>query len=482
MGSQCAPGCIVLTRECRSRISTLTRLVFAGIAIVDAVGSGATAQAAGVSPDEARKIAHEAYVYGYSPVYTYRFLRDEVYNTKSTSYIGAFNKIRNYQRLNTPEDTMFTPNVDTPYSRVWLDLRTEPVVVTLPEITPKDRYYVMQAISLDHYNIDFTGTRTIGQKGGSIVYVGPRYSGTIPSGVGRVVVSPTDFVYLQGRILLTDAKDMPNVVAIQDKITLKSLSTTLGEPAPKAAEPFVPKPWTTDDEVLRSVETLDYLAYVLQYISLSTPAEQALRERFARIGVLPGKPFVLVDLPAPQQAAVKAGVADGIAEISKAIGGATSSVGLLGSKQEIGNDLDRAAGVGAGIFGNSPAEAVYVGATLDTAKAGEEYVLTFPAGQQPPIDKEGFWSMTMYNLPNRALIHNPLERYAIGNRSPGLQLEADGSLKIYLQPTSPGKGKESNWLPTPPAGPFFYVIRLYLPAKAALDGRWKEPKPVLAGD
>ena len=141
---------------------------------------------------------------------------------------------------------------------------------------------------------------------------------------------------------------------------------------------------------------------------------------------------------------------------------------------------NRAAGVGVGIFGNSPAEAIYVGATLDKAKAGEKYVLTFPAGQLPPVEKEGFWSMTMYNLPQRALIHNPLERYSLGNRSPGLKCAADGSLSIYLQPKSPGKDREGNWLPTPPEGPFFYVIRLYLPKKAAQDGSWKEPKPVLA--
>ncbi len=182
-----------------------------------------------VSPAEAQAIAREAYVYAYSPVYAYRFLQDEVFNKKSISYIGDFNKVRNYQRLNTPEDTMFTPNVDTPYSRVWLDLRSEPIVLTLPKITPENWYYVMQATSLDHYNLDFAGTRTIGQAGGSIVNVGPRYSGPIPNGIGRVVVSPTDFVYLQGRILVFSPDDMKNAAALQDGITLKTLSESLGQ-------------------------------------------------------------------------------------------------------------------------------------------------------------------------------------------------------------------------------------------------------------
>jgi hypothetical protein len=242
-----------------------------------------------VSPGEARTIAREAYVYGFSPVYAYRYLQDVAFNEKSPSYTGGFNKILNYQRLNTPEDTMITPNVDAPYTRVWLDLRAEPIVVTLPKITPENRYYVMQAISLDHYNLDFTGNRTIGQEGGPIVYIGPRHTGPIPKGVGRVVQSPTDFVYLQGRILVFDPADMKSVVELQNGITLKTLSETLGQPKPPAAEDFKVKPWAGDDEALRSVKTLDYLAYVLQYISLQAPDEQQLRERFARIGIVAGR-------------------------------------------------------------------------------------------------------------------------------------------------------------------------------------------------
>ena len=86
--------------------------------------------------------------------------------------------------------------------------------------------------------------------------------------------------------------------------------------------------------------------------------------------------------------------------------------------------------------------------------------------------------MTMYNLPQRLIFHNPLERYSIGNRTPGLKFASDGSLSLYLQPTSPGSDLESNWLPTPPEGPFFYVIRIYLPTKSVQDATWKEPKPM----
>ncbi len=144
-------------------------------------------------------------------------------------------------------------------------------------------------------------------------------------------------------------------------------------------------------------------------------------------------PFTLEGRSAEERSAIEAGVKQGVEDVNKAIASATSSKGLLGSKEELGfNYLHRAAGVGVGIFGNSPAEAIYVGATMDKAKAGEKYVLTFPAGQLPPIKKGGFWSMTMYNLPQRALIHNPLERYAIGDRTPDLKRADDGSLSPFL--------------------------------------------------
>ena len=438
------------------------------------------AQDTKATPAEVQRIAQEAYVYAFGPVYSYRFLQDEVFNESSTTYIGAFNKIKNYQRLNQPGDTMFTPNVDTPYTRIWLDLRSEPVVVTMPKVTPENRYYVMQAISLDHYNLDFTGTRTVGQNGGPIIYVGPRFTGSIPTGIGRVVVSPTDFVYLQGRILVFNPDDMKNVIAIQNEMTIKPLHQLIGEPAPAPAEPFKPKMWTTDDKVLRSVDTLDYLAFLLPYISLQQPQEQQMLDRFARIGLVPGKPFRLQDHSPEDQTAILAGVEAGVADVIKAANSATTSVGLLGSKDEIAyNYLNRSAGVAVGIFGNSPAEAIYVGATMDKAKAGEKYILRFAPGQTPPLEKQGFWSATMYTLPDRFLVRNPINRYAIGDRNAGLKRDADGGLTIYLQPSSPGPDKEANWLPTPSEGPFMYVIRVYVPSKEAQNGTWKPPVPKL---
>ena len=100
------------------------------------------------------------------------------------------------------------------------------------------------------------------------------------------------------------------------------------------------------------------------------------------------------------------------------------------------------------------------------------WLLRFPAGQLPPVSE--FWSITMYTLPQRLLTPNPINRYSIGDRTPGLRYGADGSLEIVLQAENPGPAKAANWLPAP-AGPFFFVARLYGPKQQVLSGSWTLP-------
>ena len=95
----------------------------------------------------------------------------------------------------------------------------------------------------------------------------------------------------------------------------------------------------------------------------------------------------------------------------------------------------------------------------------------------PPV--KFFWSMTVYNLPERLLIDNSLNRYAIGSRTPGLKTNADGSIDIYLQSKSPGSQKESNWLPAPPTGPYYMILRMYGPQGTLTKGSWVAPQPAI---
>jgi hypothetical protein len=102
------------------------------------------------------------------------------------------------------------------------------------------------------------------------------------------------------------------------------------------------------------------------------------------------------------------------------------------------------------------------------------YTLHVAANQYQPF--HAFWSLTMYDLPQSLLVANPINRYLINSPvQPHMKKDADGGLTIYIQNESPGKDKESNWLPAP-KGAFAAHMRLHWPAEAALDGSWTQPE------
>jgi hypothetical protein len=222
---------------------------------------------------------------------------------------------------------------------------------------------------------------------------------------------------------------------------------------------------------------IGYLNALLPFMP-TVPAERPMMARFARIGIGPGRPFDPNRLDPATRRAIEEGVATAAANLRSRALAQKSSKGFFGTREELGPDYltFRAMGAMLGIYGNSSEEAFY--ASQQTGPDGQvldgrrKWVLRFPAGQLPPVSE--FWSITMYNLPQRLLVANPIDRYSIGDRTKGLKLGADGSLEIYLQHENPGPDKQSNWLPAP-AGPFFFVARLYGPRSAVLDGSWALP-------
>ena len=156
---------------------------------------------------------------------------------------------------------------------------------------------------------------------------------------------------------------------------------------------------------------------------------------------------------------------------------------MFGTREALGGDYITKRNYGAmlGIYANTKEEAVYGSQQTDSQgkvlDGSRHWVLRFEPGQLPPVTE--FWSITMYNLPQRLLVENPLNRYSIGSRTAGLKQGADGSLEIYMQVDNPGPDKEANWLPAP-RGPFFFAARFYGPKAEALDGRWTLP-PLIEG-
>jgi hypothetical protein len=209
-----------------------------------------------------------------------------------------------------------------------------------------------------------------------------------------------------------------------------------------------------------------------------------LMERFAKIGIGAGKTIDFATLSPEIKNAYEAGIKEAWSVtyaglMKKVAGGEVASEDVFGTRDYInGNYLYRMAGDVLGLYGNSKEEAIYPlyrndseGNPLDATT--NKYILKFNADELPPVN--AFWSLTMYNLPQSLMVENPINRYLINSPMlPDLKKEADGGITLYIQNESPGKDKESNWLPAP-KGPFWTVLRLYWPKPAAYDGTWKKP-------
>ncbi len=437
--------------------------------------------------EEARTIARDAYVYGVPMVDTYKTVYAFNVDTSNPQYKGPFNAILNIARVFTPDDTAFvTPNSDTPYSFAMLDLRAEPVVITVPRMA-KDRYFVFQLMDLYTFNFDYIGSRTTGNDGGSFLIAGPGWKGEAPKGIAKVVRSETDLVSVVGRTQLFNAADLENVKKIQAGYKVQPLSAFAGTPAPPPAPAIAWITPTPPAQDRTSLEFFNQLAFLLQFAQPPHPSEAALRERFATLGIEPGKPFDANRLPPPMQAALKEGMAEGQKQIDDkraSLGGKTDA--LFGSRDFLKNDyVARATGTQVGIGANSREEAMYPildkdseGQPLDGSKRA--YTLRFAKDQLPPVD--AFWSVTMYGLPQQLLVKNPINRYLINSPMlAGLKKDPDGGLTIYIQADSPGKERQANWLPAP-KGPFVMFMRYYRPQPALLEGRWTTPAVVKTTD
>lgn len=431
--------------------------------------------AAGISADEARTITRDAWLYAYAPLQGYQTMYNQTQNTDFGGYVGGFNQFRHYARSSTPADTdIVTPNNDTPYSWAWLDLRAEPMVLSLPAV-PAPRYYVNQWFDLYTHNFAYTGVRATGREAGTYLFAGPRWMGEIPKGISKVFDAETEFVGTLTRTQLMGPDDMAAMQAVQDGYRLTPLSQFIGEPAPAPAPTIAWPAW----EAARA-EGLDFIAYLNVLLSFMPvqASEQDMFARFARIGIGPGRAFDASALPPKTRAAMEAGIAEASTALKEGALQQKDSRALFGTRTDLGADCITKRNYGAmlGIYGNTKEEAVYGSQQTDSEgkvlDGGRRWVLRFEPGQLPPVTE--FWSITMYNLPQRLLVENPLNRYSIGSRTPGLMQGPDGSLEIYIQVDNPGPEKESNWLPAP-NGPFFFVGRFYGPKQEALDGRWALP-------
>jgi hypothetical protein len=441
---------------------------------------------------ETKAIAEEGLIYGLPLVMYYTSAYELFVDATSSQYKAPIGTLTNEARVFTYKDTaVITPNSDTPYSLMEVDLRAEPTVISVPAV-PKPRYYSVQLTDANTFNYGYIGSRSTGTEAGDYMVVGPDWKGETPPQIKQVFHSTTPFSVIIFRTQLFDAGDMPNVVKIQAGYKVQPLSSFLKQPAPPAP-PAINYP-KADAEIAKK-EFWELLDFALQY-SPAGPEEAEIRTKLASIGIGAGKTFEFKDLSLEHKAAVLLGMKAGSDKIDKYIASGGKVINgwnvgsFFGDRAFYSGDwLKRAAAAKGGIFGNSAIEAMYPltrvlpdGKALDGSK--HNYTLTFAKGELPPVN--AFWSVTMYDGKSQFLVENPINRYLINSPMlPDMKTNADGSLTLFIQKDSPGKDKEANWLPAPD-GLIYLVLRLYWPKETPPsilpvgEGTWEPPGVTLA--
>lgn len=428
-----------------------------------------------LTPNEARDIAADAFIHGYPMLENYRMMSGQAIDVDDSAFIGGFGVLQNDALPCTPDDGgVVMPSNDTRPSVAWLDLRSEPFVMSVPAVS-QDRYYAIQWIDLDGTMIGDIGVRTTGFEAGSYLIADPDWNGRLPKGITETIQARSPFVRLHGQTLLEGPDDVPALEAIQAQYRLEALSQFQAVVPPPPAPEIAWIPW--DDDALTSHAFIPYLAFLLQFGQPPGLAGREATRRMARIGIGPDVPFDESALSSPVREAINAGVADAIARISDRIAEVTASHPFFCAGETLGDDpVGRAAAARNDVYDNSVAEVWCGGWELDAdgdlLDGTRCYRLRFDADALPPARFS--WSATMYGLPGWSLVANPIGRYAIGSRGKGLQPDDDGGLTIEIGARSSGPERIANWLPAP-EGPFAVVMRIYGPLPDLLDGAWRLP-------
>jgi len=416
-------------------------------------------------------IGVQAYIYGYATVELYRTFYQQVIDPNRGHSVGVneFNHIRN---LTTPKDTwVVSPNNDTLYSRAWLDLNNEPIILHIPPI--KNRFYVFPIGDFYHDTVASLGWWNVGQKGGDFALIAPGWQGVLPAGVKRVNVS-TPMCWLLARTLTSgEPEDIEYVNSLQDQYLLTPLSQWGKTGASNQALGRKYPVWNEED-------SLNFFVILNEMLRCNPPrpADEGLVATFKEIGLHPTQHF--------DSGSIDEAIRNGLMRAIKDAQGIMAAKGqsmaeiingwlYIPGPKEFGTDyLFRAALEAVALLhGESAMQVGYIGNVDGQGKplgGNHDYQLHFDV--PPPVF--GFWSLTLYDGKTKLLVDNPINRYSIGDRTEGVQYGKDGSLTIHLWHKKPHGAAASNWLPTP-KGPFYVVIRAYNAGPEVFNGSWSPP-------
>ncbi len=443
---------------------------------------GSVSQRLDVPIQDAYEIGIEAYLYLY-PLITMEVTRKLATNIEPGKKpgFGPANSFSN-MRAFPPGDfrEVVKPNFDTLYSSAWLDLSKEPMIVSVPDTA--GRYYLLPMLDMWSDVFAVPGKRTSGTGADNWAVTPPGWKGSLPPGITSIN-APTPCVWVIGRTQTNGPSDYAAVNAIQDGFRITPLSRW-GKPPESVAFKFDPSVDMKTPPLLQvnGMSLESFFAYGADLMARYPPhlTDWSQLARMKRIGLERGRTFDLAKFDPAVCVALQHVPADAIkamqakyktlARVANGWQMNTDTMGVYGDYY-----LKRAVVAMTGLGANQTEDAMYPQSLTDAdgnpLVGGSRYVLRFTKGKLPPAG--AFWSLTMYDADGFPVV-NPRNRYAIGDRDE-LAYNSDGSLEIYVQPESPGKDKETNWLPSLNSGALNITMRLYAPKAQALDGTWTPP-------
>jgi hypothetical protein len=371
-----------------------------------------------------------------------------------------------------------TPNVNVIYGFGFLDLSKEPIILSAPD--SNNRYYMIQLVDMYTNSFAYIGGVATGYKGGKFALVGPGWQGTLPPDVTRID-APTPWILIQPRVHVLDEADLPAAKKILEDITVTGLAKSQGQtPVAATTYNYIAPDLINPKLPVSAVDFKDPLQFwkiLSAAINENPPPKdqiQALLPMFKMLGIEYGKqwdPSTIspIILDSMKRAALKVGPLNSNLPVGTFVNNWYLPPPAIGDAKN--NYYLNAIVARVGLTANTPEEAIYFMSTTDSHSqdlmSNKKYTLTFK--QLPPYIAPGFWSLTLYNQNNNYNVENPIHRYSLGSDNQ-MKMNADGSLTIYVQSTSPGKDKEANWLPSGDSvQPIYFILRSYAPGQAMID-------------
>lgn len=463
------------------KIIVLSTILFVSLLLVSPVKALNKLAQQSLTPDEAKSLAKDAFLFGMPVVYTEIQFDFNTYATRVKKNKAPVNQFVHYRAFVEASDkSVVGLNVDNLYSLANLDLSKEPLVLSIPQMG--NRFWLMQIIDAWNGVPADPGSRTNGSKCGTFVIVGPEFKGKLPADM-TVIKCPTNTAFIGGRTYCGGKSDYAAVNKLQDQYKLVPLSQwgkhytpPVNAPLKKGAD------GTTLVNKQFAALTAEQFYNNLNRLMVSNPPyprDAAILAKIEKLGIKPGVKFSLPSFSPQVAKAIETGYAEGFKAMmaeSKQLGKIRNGWSLTYDMGKYGTRYTyRAAWTFIGFGGNILEDAFYPLAQVDAdgkpLNAANKYALTFTKDNIPPAS--AFWSLTMYDN-DAYLVPNRLSRYALGDRS-NMKFGKDGSLTIYLQKESPGKDLASNWLPTPQSGDFKVALRLYGPKQSVIDQKWSPP-------